>query len=199
MAYYAIDRVTGEQFVNAPAESFDPVSQTFSPLANPPTYDGQNRGTTGRAVVLNSGKVLLAGGLSISPAADLYDPETDTYARTQGDMVTSRFLHTATKLADGRVLYVGGVHIDPVTYQGTDLDSAEIYDPNYISDPIFRDGFDVAAPAHAMASSAPDHVIRSTCPDVEAPYAHFTASHMFTTSDGRVCRMTEVVFRPSAN
>lgn len=198
LSYQASDRVTNEGMPYAPAERFDPVSQTFSPLAEPPTYDGENRNAWGRAVTLDDGRILLAGGLFSSPAADLYDPATDTYARTQGDMLVSRFSQTATKLADGRVLYVGGDHFDPVTSELTALDSAEIYDPAYVSDPLFSDGFDTAASPRSL-TGAPDHVIQSTCPDIDAPYAHFTAAHMFATPEGRLCRMVEVTRRPSAD
>lgn len=197
IAYQASDPITIESMPYAPAERFDPISQTFARIGNPPTYDGgANRDAWDRAVVLNNGKVLLAGGLSSTDAADLYDPATDAYARTRGNMVTSRYSQTATKLADGRVLYVGGDHIDPVTGELTVLDSAEIYDPDYVGDPIFRGGFEAGTAVRAMAADARDYVTRSTCPDIDAPYAHFTASHMFTTPDGRVCRMTEIVLRP---
>src|SRR5688572_4108725 len=52
-----------------------------------------------------------------------------TFAAT-GDMTSRRFLHTATLLADGRVLITGGRMIErasPLTFKT--LASAELFDP----------------------------------------------------------------------
>ena len=46
-----------------------------------------------------------------------------------GSMTTPRFFHTATLLADGRVLIAGGQRIDPGIFEFTTVPSAEIYDP----------------------------------------------------------------------
>jgi hypothetical protein len=63
------------------------------------------------ATLLNSGKVLVAGGISSgsNPTADteLYDPGTQTWTRSV-PMAGARYLHTATLLNDGQVLVVGG-------------------------------------------------------------------------------------------
>jgi hypothetical protein len=78
--------------------------------------------------LLRDGRVLIAGGFSGGDrwlqSAELFDPETRTFAPT-GSLSVPRADHTATMLEDGRVLLVGGVG-PGVTF----LDSAELYDPN---------------------------------------------------------------------
>jgi hypothetical protein len=80
--------------------------------------------------VLNNGKVLAAGGgfggTTTLSSAELYDPNSGTWALT-GSMNFPRVIHTATLLADGRVLVVGGYGHDG-SAQGDC--SAEIYDPS---------------------------------------------------------------------
>jgi hypothetical protein len=75
-------------------------------------------------VLLADGRVLAAGGTDerLHPAADaaLYDPAIGTWSPT-GSMTVPRNLHTATRLADGRVLVAGG--------GGGAGGTAELYDP----------------------------------------------------------------------
>jgi len=63
-------------------------------------------------------------------SAELYDPSTGTFAPT-GSMITPRYAHSATLLADGRVLIAGGrsVLIAGVA-NGPSVFTAEIYDPS---------------------------------------------------------------------
>jgi hypothetical protein len=84
------------------------------------------------ATLLLTGKVLITGGnpWSNSPptslaSAELYDPSSGTFSAT-GSMTTPREGHTATLLADGRVLIAGG---SPGISGAPDLASAELYDP----------------------------------------------------------------------
>jgi N-acetylneuraminic acid mutarotase len=66
------------------------------------------------ATLLRNGMVLVTGGadpccspLSGVSSAELYDPDTGEWTLT-APMLTTRTMHTATLLADGRVLIVGG-------------------------------------------------------------------------------------------
>jgi N-acetylneuraminic acid mutarotase len=74
--------------------------------------------------MLTNGMVLVTGGFaagSYVSSAELYDPATGTWTST-GSMNSARYLHTATLLANGKVLVVGGNN-------GGYLSSAELYDP----------------------------------------------------------------------
>ncbi|MGA7732600.1 MAG: kelch repeat-containing protein [Chloroflexia bacterium] len=77
------------------------------------------------ATLLQSGKVLVAGGMvregDFSANAELYDPVTGNFAPT-GPLNRGRACHTASLLHDGRVLIIAGDWHH-------NLDSAEIYDP----------------------------------------------------------------------
>src|SRR4029079_13129335 len=64
------------------------------------------------ATLLNSGKVLVAGGTNnktaVLSSAELYDPATGTWTAT-GSLNDARFQQTATLLPNGKVLVAGGV------------------------------------------------------------------------------------------
>ncbi|MGP8269938.1 MAG: Kelch repeat-containing protein [Terracidiphilus sp.] len=87
------------------------------------------------ATLLPNGKVLLAGGFVNSVwdygpsasdnGAELYDSATGVLSGT-GDMTANRGDHTATLLANGKVLIAGGADQDQ---NGTGLARAELYDP----------------------------------------------------------------------
>ena len=86
------------------------------------------------ATLLLDGKVLIAGGIQETPnldpgsvlaGAELYDPATATFS-TIGKMASPRFGHSATLLADGRVLIAGGRSAVDAASQ---LSSVELYDP----------------------------------------------------------------------
>jgi hypothetical protein len=89
------------------------------------------------ATLLQNGTVLLTGGFindvwddyfdSVSDnGAGLYDSATGVWSGT-GNMTANRGGHTATLLANGKVLIAGGADQDPT---GTGLASAELYDPS---------------------------------------------------------------------
>jgi Galactose oxidase, central domain len=78
------------------------------------------------ATLLNSGKVLIVGGLQnfsvYLDSAELYDPTAGTFSPT-GNLNAARWGHTATLLTNGKVLIVGGENLTG------DLSEAELYDP----------------------------------------------------------------------
>ena len=85
------------------------------------------------ATLLPGGKVLIVGGFDIIPAfppgtsyksAELYDRATGLFTPA-GSMATGRDGHTATLLANGKVLIIGGFEAGGAGF----LKSAELYDP----------------------------------------------------------------------
>jgi hypothetical protein len=77
------------------------------------------------AVLLPSGKVLVAGGSTLGGAtasAELFDRATNAWSSARS-MRTARSQHTATLLPSGQVLVTGGVGASGY------LNSAELYDP----------------------------------------------------------------------
>jgi hypothetical protein len=82
------------------------------------------------ATLLEDGRVLIVGGevvgtdLFQTPAsAEVWEPDSSSF-QPAGSLTVPRYTHTATLLAGGRVLIVGGVDED-----GQRLSSVEIWDP----------------------------------------------------------------------
>ena len=67
-------------------------------------------------------KQAVVNGLATLASAELYDPKSGTFSLT-GSMAAVRGSHTATLIADGRVLIAGG------SDGSAALASAELYQP----------------------------------------------------------------------
>jgi hypothetical protein len=113
-------------------EVYDPVTGNFTEI-----FGDSGLGIYGHtATPLQDGTVLLAGGFvnsiwdygtSVSDnGAGLYNSATGAFS-VAGNMTADRGCHTATLLANGKVLIAGGADTDPT---GTGLASAELYDPS---------------------------------------------------------------------
>ena len=120
------------------AELYDPASATWKPTRPMTTARGFHTMT-----LLLSGKVLVTGGntiarqvliptvppicTAIAETAELYDPNSDTWAPADS-MATPRTGQTATLLADGRVLVVGGRSFDGSI--PASMATTEVFSPN---------------------------------------------------------------------
>ena len=113
------------------AEIYNPSLGTWSPTGSLTTPQSPDTAT-----LLKDGDVLVAGGISDTGAvgipylssAELYDPATGTWSQT-GSMTTPRAGATATLLKTGEVLVAGGDMGGYADNTGTEVASAELYDP----------------------------------------------------------------------
>ncbi len=116
------------------AEIFHPQSRSWTKTA------AMNVPRLGHTMtLLPDGRVLVAGGTgtrgpasegsqSVRPvaSAEIFDPATRRWTPV-GGMVTPRFEHTSTELADGRVLIAGGLGYEQGKVQP--VAAAELFDP----------------------------------------------------------------------
>ena len=134
MAHTATLLATGRVLVTGGCSPI--VNHVCTPLASTELYDPQTGIWTAgaslsvpreaqTATLLSSGKVLIAGGVSVNNSylstAELYDSQSGQWTAT-GSMGQARAGHTATLLPSGQVLVTQG------TLTGT-VASAELYDP----------------------------------------------------------------------
>ena len=89
------------------AELFDPAAGTFTASGVMTQFRYSHT-----AALLNSGKVLLTGGINGDPVQDteIFDPTTKTFSHA-ALMKSPRANHTATLLDDGTVLVAGGYSV----------------------------------------------------------------------------------------
>jgi len=115
--------------VTVTTPSSAPVSRRAAARALPMEMRWQGRFEG--PVLLHDGRVLAVGGWDsrLTAVADtaLYDPAVGDWSAA-APLGIGRRLHTATVLADGRVLVAGGV-TDGQSYVSGGLSSAELYDP----------------------------------------------------------------------
>jgi hypothetical protein len=105
--------IVGGNSAPSSAELYDPVSGHFAATGSPV----QPHGSYHTATRLNDGRVLVVGGLAevgqpylttpLNAGGEIYDPQTGIFAQA-GPMAVNRNYHTATLMADGRVLIAGG-------------------------------------------------------------------------------------------
>ncbi len=108
----------------ATAEIYDPGANRWSgtgSLTTPRIFHTMTRLADGR-VFVTGGRRPASSDHTVA-TTEIYDPSQERWADA-ATMTTARDSHTATLLADGRVLAVGGLR------NSVSLDSAEIYDSN---------------------------------------------------------------------
>jgi hypothetical protein len=109
----------------------EPQSSVLTPFLNVAELNAHT------ATALEDGNVLLAGGILLESEQAtngyrLYDEQAGEFSTLTATMVAKRTQHTATRLADGRVLTLGGSDENNVVHA-----SGEIFDPTTgLSTPI---------------------------------------------------------------
>jgi hypothetical protein len=92
----------GRQITYSSTEIFDPQTGKFSPG---PTMKFPRYKLLSGVVVLNDGRILLAGG---AERPEIYDPAREVFTALNGEPLDGFLFSTATLLRDGRVLLVDG-------------------------------------------------------------------------------------------
>ncbi len=101
---------------------YDPATDTWTPMSTV----GAPSGRTLNAAAWDGTKLWVSGGLvgsSVLGDAATYDPSTDTWASVSVGL-SARFAHSATTLADGRVMMFGGTNLFDWLKDGVIVDGA---------------------------------------------------------------------------
>lgn len=111
------------------AELFDPATRTWAPTGSMSL--GRTEHT---ATLLGDGNVLVSGGqgAGVGPAlrdSTVFDPGTGTWSVVPRLLETERSSHSATRLADGRILLIGGSTKQEHGGGGDPVQSSELFDP----------------------------------------------------------------------
>jgi hypothetical protein len=165
----------------ASAELYNPASGTWAATGSLGTARHLHK-----AALLADGRVLVVGGsgaINFTPSAEIFDPAANggegAWSAT-GPLTNGRINHTATRLADGRVLVAGGFRSSP-----GQLTSAEIFDPT-------ADGGVGAWSATGSLSTARENHTATLLPDGRVLVAGGFNSTSFTLSSAEI-------FDPAAN
>ncbi|HRS54177.1 MAG TPA: T9SS type A sorting domain-containing protein, partial [Bacteroidales bacterium] len=114
----AIGGQFGNFYGSMTSEIYDVATGTWSKA------DSMNRVRYGhRAVVLNNGKILIAGGLPSTNTTEIYDPIANSWTYTGNMNVIRNEGLSLTLLNNGKVLAAGGNNTGA-------LNTAELYDPS---------------------------------------------------------------------
>lgn len=127
---------------NSDSELYDPNTDSWTATAHVASLGAVP--SPGPATLLADGRVLIT---ATSATPRLYDPVDESWSRT-GPMLTPRYNHVATLLADGSVLVAGG-DIPP----DVGVISTERYDPATNS---WMATGDIARPRSSMGTLLPD-------------------------------------------
>jgi hypothetical protein len=137
------------------AELYDPKKNAWKPAAK------LELGRSGHtATLLDDGTVLVVGGVAHTgdrfvalSSSERYDPKTNKWAPGPA-LNEARNVHTATKLADGRVLVAGGVR-----EQAGTLSSVEAWDPKKGGDFVALEPMNVPRSGHRAVLLADGSVL----------------------------------------
>jgi hypothetical protein len=157
--FQARGRFVAADFTSDRAYEFDPATETFTPVASLPVGRGYHSST-----LLEDGSVLLAGGVVPTAPGDPPVPVETTPSAVRyvagtwqatGAMSLARCWHTAERLADGRVIVLGGT-----TRAGADpfpTGFTEIFDP---ATGTWSEGPELATPRfHHRSVALPDGTV----------------------------------------